>query len=196
MNTKYIDLITQTYDFPQEEFTLNDSSLEFHGIDLMKIVEEYGAPLKFTYLPKISDNINRAKKWFAEAIKKNDYKGSYNYCYCTKSSHFKYVLHEAMKNDIHIETSSAFDIDIVENLKAEGKISDKTYVICNGFKRAQYVTNIARLINGGQENCIPIIDNYEEIELLSEEIEGDFKVGIRIASEEEPKLLFLSTKIK
>jgi arginine decarboxylase len=195
MNTKYIDLITQTYDFPQEEFTLNDSSLEFHGIDLMKIVEEYGAPLKFTYLPKISDNINRAKKWFAEAIKKNDYKGSYNYCYCTKSSHFKYVLHEAMKNDIHIETSSAFDIDIVENLKAEGKISDKTYVICNGFKRAQYVTNIARLINGGQENCIPIIDNYEEIELLSEEIEGDFKVGIRIASEEEPKFEFYTSRL-
>ena len=195
MNTKYFDLINQTYDFPQEEFTLNSNSLEFHGIDLMKLVEEYGAPLKFTYLPKISENIKRAKDWFAEAIEKNNYKGTYNYCYCTKSSHFKHVLQEAVKNDIHLETSSAFDIDIVENLKAAGKITDKTYVICNGFKRDQYIKNITRLINEGHKNCIPIIDNYEEIGLLSEGIKKKFKVGIRIASEEEPKFEFYTSRL-
>ncbi|RMA66445.1 type III PLP-dependent enzyme domain-containing protein [Ulvibacter antarcticus] len=195
MNTKYIDLINQTYDFPQEEFNLNGNSLTFHGIDLMELVSEYGAPLKFTYLPKISENIHRAKHWFEEAIKKNDYSGTYNYCYCTKSSHFKHVLHEALKNDIHIETSSAFDIDIVENLKLEGKITDKTFVICNGFKRDQYVKNITRLINNGHKNCIPIIDNYEEIGLLSEGIKGKFKVGIRIASEEEPKFEFYTSRL-
>ncbi|MAZ73308.1 MAG: arginine decarboxylase [Flavobacteriaceae bacterium] len=195
MNTKYIDLIDQTYHFPQPEFKLKEDTLTFHDIDLMELVEEYGAPLKFTYLPKISDNIQRAKKWFADAIEKNDYKGTYNYCYCTKSSHFKHVLHEALKNDIHIETSSAFDINIVENLKAEGKITDQTYVVCNGFKRDQYIQNIARLINNGQENCIPVIDNYEELSLLSEEINGDFKVGIRIASEEEPKFEFYTSRL-
>jgi arginine decarboxylase len=195
MNTKYIDLISQTYDFPQEEFTLQNNKLNFHDIDLMELVEEYGAPLKFTYLPQISNNINRAKTWFNDAIKKHNYKGNYNYCYCTKSSHFKHVLNEALKNDIHIETSSAFDIDIVENLKKEGKISDETYVISNGFKRAQYVTNIARLINNGQKNCIPIIDNYEEIDLLSEQIEDTFKIGIRIASEEEPKFEFYTSRL-
>ena len=195
MNTKYIDLISQTFDFPQPEFKLEEKTLQFHDINLMELVEEYGAPLKFTYLPQISNNIQRAKSWFNDAIKKYDYKGNYNYCYCTKSSHFKHVLNEALKNDIHIETSSAFDIDIVENLKKEGKITNKTFVISNGFKRDQYVTNIARLINGGQENCIPIIDNYEEIELLSEQIEGNFKVGIRIASEEEPKFEFYTSRL-
>lgn len=195
MNTKYIDLINQTYYFPQEEFRLGENGLEFHGVDLMKLVEQYGAPLKFTYLPKITENINRAKKWFADAIEKNNYKGSYNYCYCTKSSHFKHVLEEALKNDIHIETSSAFDVDIVENLKNAGKISDKTYVICNGFKREKYITNIARLINNGHENCIPIIDNYEEIDLLTDSINGHFNVGIRIASEEEPKFEFYTSRL-
>ncbi|WP_054851918.1 arginine decarboxylase [Olleya sp. ITB9] len=195
MNTKYIDLISQTFDFPQPEFKLEDKTLQFHDIDLMDLVEEYGAPLKFTYLPQISNNIQRAKTWFNNAIKKHDYKGNYNYCYCTKSSHFKHVLNEALKNDIHIETSSAFDIDIVENLKKEGKITNETFVISNGFKREQYVTNIARLINNGQKNCIPIIDNYEEIDLLSEEIEGNFKVGIRIASEEEPKFEFYTSRL-
>ncbi|MHA7942921.1 arginine decarboxylase [Formosa sp. 3Alg 14/1] len=195
MNTKYIDLINQSFYFPQEEFKLEDKTLQFHDIDLMELVEEYGAPLKFTYLPQISNNISRAKQWFAKAIEKNDYKGKYNYCYCTKSSHFKHVLHEALKNDIHIETSSAFDIDIVENLKREGKITDETYVISNGFKREQYITNIARLINNGHKNAIPIIDNYEEIDLLSQEIKGKFNVGIRIASEEEPKFEFYTSRL-
>ncbi len=195
MKTRYIDLIDQTFYFPQEEFTLEDNELRFHDIDLMELVEEYGAPLKFTYLPKISDNINRAEGWFKSAIKKNKYKGKYYYCYCTKSSHFEHVLHEALKNDIHIETSSAFDIDIVNKLKEDGKVDDKTFVICNGFKRDQYITNIANLINSGHKNCIPIIDNYEEIGLLNEEIKGKYKIGIRIASEEEPKFEFYTSRL-
>ena len=195
MNTKYIDLIDQTYYFPQEEFDLKEDTLQFHGIDLMKLIEEYGAPLKFTYLPKISENIQKAKKWFSHAIEKHNYKGNYNYCYCTKSSHFQHVLDEALKNDIHIETSSAFDINIVEKLQKKGKITKDTYVICNGFKREQYITNIGRLINNGHQNCIPIIDNYEEIDLLSDEIKDDFKIGIRIASEEEPKFEFYTSRL-
>ncbi|HBO28934.1 MULTISPECIES: arginine decarboxylase [Leeuwenhoekiella] len=195
MNTKYIDLIDQSFYFPQEEFKLEGNQLEFHDIDLMALVKEYGAPLKFSYLPKISENINRAKGWFADAIAKHNYKGSYNYCYCTKSSHFKHVLDEALKNDIHIETSSAFDINIVNKLKENGKITEDTFVICNGFKRDQYINNIADLINGGQKNCIPIIDNYEEINLLTEGIKGDFKIGIRIASEEEPKFEFYTSRL-
>jgi arginine decarboxylase len=195
MNTKYIDLINQTFDFPQEEFNLEEGTLHFHNINLMQLIKEYGAPLKFTYLPQISNNITRAKTWFSNAIKNHNYVGSYNYCYCTKSSHFKYILDEALKNDIHIETSSAFDLDIVQNLKAEGKITNNTFVICNGFKRAQYISNIAKLINSGHDNCIPVIDNYEELDLLSNEIDSNFKVGIRIASEEEPKFEFYTSRL-
>ena len=195
MNTKYIDLIDQTYFFPQEEFTLDGDHLKFHNIPLNDLVEEYGSPLKFTYLPKISENIARAKNWFVNAIKKNDYKGKYHYCYCTKSSHFQHVMHEALKNDIHIETSSAFDINIVQQLKKDGKLKDDAYVICNGFKREQYIENIASLINNGHDNCIPIIDNYEEIDLLSDSINDTFKVGIRIASEEEPKFEFYTSRL-
>jgi len=196
MKNKYIDLIDQTFHFPQEEFELDDqANLKFHGIDLTALIEEYGTPLKFTYLPKISHNIQRAKGWFKNAIEETDYKGKYHYCYCTKSSHFKHVLDEALRNDIHIETSSAFDINIVKKLKTEGKITNDTFVICNGFKRDQYVTNIANLINEGHKNCIPIIDNYEEIHLLNEQIDGKYKIGIRIASEEEPKFEFYTSRL-
>jgi len=195
MNTKYIDLIDQTFEFPQEEFSLKNGNLLFHDIDLKGLIEEYGTPLKITYLPNITSNIQQAKKWFNTAIKKHNYKGKYYYSYCTKSSHFKHVLEEALKNDIHIETSSAFDISIVNKLKTEGKISDKTYVICNGFKRDEYIKNIAGLINNGHKNCIPVIDNYEELSLLQKETKKKLKLGIRIASEEEPKFEFYTSRL-
>ena len=92
MKTKYIDFINQTFDFPNQEFNLNGNNLKFHNIDLMELVHQFGTPLRFTYLPKISENINNAKQWFYNAMNKINYEGKYHYCYCTKSSHFKFVL--------------------------------------------------------------------------------------------------------
>ncbi len=196
MKTKYIDLIDQTYYFPQKEFWVDDKNhLQFHDVNMMNLVKKYGTPLKFSYLPKISENIQAAKKWFSDAFSKYDYQGKYFYSYCTKSSHFKHVLEEALKNDIQIETSSAFDIDIVKALKKEGKITSDTYVLCNGFKRGQYISNIASLINEGHDRCIPIIDNYEELNLLNRKIDKPYNIGIRIAAEEEPKFEFYTSRL-
>lgn len=195
MKTRYIDLIEQTFYYPQGEFETKEGNLFFHEIDMMKIVEEHGTPLKFNYIPKISENIQMAKGWFADAFKKLDYKAKYHYCYCTKSSHFKFIFDEALKNDIHVETSSAFDIDIIKNLKKENKINEKTFIVCNGFKRDEYIDGIAELINSGHKNCIPVLDNYEELPLLTEVITKKFKVGIRIASEEEPKHEFYTSRL-
>jgi arginine decarboxylase len=195
MKSHYIDLIEQTFDFPQEEFKLNDGELIFHDINLSELIEKYGTPLKFRYLPKISTNIQQAKKWFKDALTANNYKGKYYYCYCTKSSHFQPVLEEVLKNDTHLETSSAFDIDIVKNLTKNKLFSKNQYVICNGFKRDQYIVNIASLINDGYSNCIPVIDNYEELSLLQKETDKPFKIGIRIASEEEPKFEFYTSRL-
>lgn len=195
MNTKYVDLIEQTFDFPQEEFQTKEGTLWFHEVDLMKLIYQYGSPLKLTYLPKISDNIGRAKEWFSNAFQKYNYQGKYFYSYCTKSSHFSHILNEALENDIQIETSSAFDLDIVSILKDTGKIKDSNYILCNGFKRDDYVSRIVKLINSGHKNCIPILDNYEELESLRLKINDEFQVGIRIASEEEPKFEFYTSRL-
>ena len=104
MKNKYIDLIDQTFDFPQDEFMAANGNLLFNDIDLMDIIEQYGTPLKLTYLPKISSQIQRAKRLFKVAMAKADYQGDYHYSYCTKSSQFAFVVHEALKNDIHLET--------------------------------------------------------------------------------------------
>ena len=62
MKDKYIDLIEQSFDFPQDEFTVENNELNFHDIPLMELIKQYGTPLKITYLPKISQQINRAKR--------------------------------------------------------------------------------------------------------------------------------------
>lgn len=195
MKNKYIDLIEQTFEFPQDEFSVTDNELNFHEVPLMDVIKQYGTPLKITYLPKITSQIQRAKRLFNVAMAKVDYKGSYNYCYCTKSSHFSFVLEEALKNDINLETSSAYDIHIINALYDGGVIDKGIYIVCNGFKRPQYVENIASLVNGGFENTIPIIDNKEELELLDAAIDTRCKIGIRIASEEEPKFDFYTSRL-
>lgn len=196
MKNKYIDLVEQTFDFPQEEFQLDENQhLEFNGIPLMDVIKQYGTPLKFTYLPKISENIKRAKKWFNVAMAKVDYKGTYNYCYCTKSSHFRFVMEEALKNDIHIETSSAFDLEIVRTLYDEGLVTKKQFVICNGYKTEGYISRIVELIHDGFNKCQPIIDNPEELVKLHDAMNTEFNIGIRIASEEEPKFEFYTSRL-
>ena len=51
------------------------------------------------------------------------------------------------------------------------------------------------MVNGGFENTIPIIDNKEELELLDAAIDTRCKIGIRIASEEEPKFDFYTSRL-
>lgn len=195
MKTKYIDLIDQTYFFPQEEFTLRDDNLLFHGIDLMQLVEQYGSPLKFMYLPKISENISKAKQWFADAFRKYDYHGAYHYCYCTKSSHFRHVIERALDAGVYIETSSASDLSIVNVLLNEKKVKPTDWVICNGFKQQEYVDKIAELMTSKAVNVLPVLDNYVEIEQLKSKTSEPFSVGIRIASEEEPKFEFYTSRL-
>jgi len=195
LKNKYIDLIEQTFEFPQDEFMVEDNELVFHDIPLMDIIKQYGTPLRITYLPKIPTQIQKAKRLFNVAIAKVDYKGTYNYCYCTKSSHFSFVLDSVLANDVNIETSSAFDINLINELHEQGKISKDQYIICNGFKRPQYIENIGELIRQDFINVIPIIDNKEEILLLDEHIDRECQVGIRIASEEEPMFDFYTSRL-
>ncbi|MFO8067354.1 MAG: arginine decarboxylase [Bacteroidales bacterium] len=197
MKNKYIDLIEQTFEFPQEEFKVVDNELFFHDICLMDIIKQYGTPIKISYLPKISQQIQKAKRMFHVAMSKVDYNGEYYYCYCTKSSHFSFILEEALKNDIHLETSSAFDTYIIEELFTAGLIDKNTYIVCNGFKRPLYTQRICELINAGYENTTPVIDNKTEIDIYDELIESGKKcrLGIRIASEEEPMFEFYTSRL-
>lgn len=195
MKNKYIDLIEQSFEFPQDEFKVDSGELLFHNIPIMDIIEQYGTPLKITYLPKISSQIQRAKRMFNVAMAKVDYDGDYHYCYCTKSSHFSFVIEEALKNDIHIETSSAFDLNLIESLQEAGTVNKDLYIICNGYKKDIYIENIANFINNGWTNVIPVLDNMQEFDDLDLCVKEPCNIGIRIAAEEEPKFEFYTSRL-
>ncbi len=192
----YRELIEQTFEFPQKEFKVREHELLFNDVPLMDIIKQYGTPLKLTYLPKISENIRFVQATFNNAIERFKYNGKYTYCYCTKSSHFSFVMEEALKNDdVHMETSSSFDIPIVRSLFERGKISKDTYILCNGFKMPLYRQYISELLNDGFHNCIPILDNLGEIDFYEQNVKGTYDVGIRVAADEEPKFEFYTSRL-
>lgn len=195
VHNKYFDLIDQSYYFPQDGFDLEKDELIFNGIPLMMLIEKYGTPFKMTYLPKIGDQIKRAKNFFNKSMKSVGYEGKYYYCYCTKCCHFSYVLEEVLQHDVHLETSSAFDIDLILNLYKNGKINKDQIIVNNGFKTKQYLHNIANLVNSGFKNVIPVCDNVFEFDAYEELIHKKCKMGIRVATEEEPMFEFYTSRL-
>lgn len=198
MNNTYTDLVKQTFHFPQEGFSVNDeNTLLFNGVNIQALIDKYGTPFKLTYLPKIGQQVAKAKKMFADAIKKHKYGGDYYYCYCTKSSHFSFIVEETLKQNVHIETSFAYDIEILKQLFKKRKITKDTYIICNGFKTKAYTKNIAQLINTGFKNVIPVLDNKAEFEDYKKSIRAKdpVNIGIRIATEEEPTFDFYTSRL-
>ena len=59
MNNTYLDLVSQTFNFPQEGLEVKDGYLQFNGLDIKALIDKYGTPMKLTYLPKIGSQIGR-----------------------------------------------------------------------------------------------------------------------------------------
>jgi arginine decarboxylase len=194
MKTRYIDLIEQTFDFPQGEFKFDNGFLTWNDLPLMDIIKKHGTPLRVMYLPKIGEKIDLARHYFAKAFKEHAYNGTYDYFYCTKSNQFSYVVREVLKKGVSLETSSAYDINIIESLMEGGEMPRNSIILCNGHKDQRYIDNIGRLANSGV-NVVPIIDNMNELWELDQVIEGPCDIGIRIAAEEAPKFEFYTSRL-
>ncbi|TAJ15518.1 arginine decarboxylase [Marinilabiliaceae bacterium JC017] len=195
MKIPYFNLIDQTYYFPQEGFDIDNGNLFFNNISLKYLIDKYGTPFKISYLPRIGDQIKRVKNIFSKSIKQNNYKGSYNYCYCTKSSHFSFIIKETLKYGVHLETSSSYDLDIIEKLYEEGLISKDIMLVQNGHKTDGYLHKIAQLHNKGFTNLIVVLDSVNEIDRLLPLINGKIKIGIRMAIDEEPQSAYYTSRM-
>ncbi len=195
MKNTYADLIDQTYYFPQEGFDLRNGYLHFHGVSIEHLIEQYGTPFRLTYLPKIGDQIKRAKNWFNKAMKKNGYKGKYNYCYCTKCCHFQHMLTEALTHDIHLETSSSFDIDLIIKLFDSGKLTKSIILIHNGYKTDDYLRKIIQLNKMGFKNSITVLDSMRELERLNAMTRKTLKIGLRLATDLQPQSDYYTSRL-
>ena len=195
MKNTYFQLINQTYFFPQEGFDIRNGYLTFHNVSLKYLIDKYGTPFRLTYLPRIGDQIKKAKNLFHRAMKANNYRGEYYYCYCTKCCHFSHVINEALNHNVHLETSSSFDIDLIHKLYEKGRINKKTFLIHNGHKTDDYIDKLAGLINEGFENVIPVLDSKLEIDRLLKKTDHDLTVGIRMAINEEPQSAYYTSRL-
>lgn len=196
MKNTYFDLVEQSYYFPQEGFDLRDGYLTFYGVSLKYLVEKYDTPFKLMYLPRIADQIKKAKNLFKRAMKANGYAGKYNYCYCTKCSHFHHVIAAALKHDVDLETSSSFDIDLILNLYEKGEIDKTVTIVHNGYKTDEYIAKIIDLQNRGFENSITVLDSPTELSSL-ERLAGEkkIKIGVRMAIDEEPQSAYYTSRL-
>ena len=96
---------------------------------------------------------------------------------------------------MHIETSSAFDLNLIEVLEEQKMFDKENFILCNGFKKQQYIDNIAMMLEKGYVNTIPILDNIHELDMLDAAVNTKCKIGIRIAAEEEPRFEFYTSRL-
>lgn len=193
---QYAELIDQTFDFPQTNFEVQDDYLQFHQTSLKTLIDTYGTPLKISYLPNIAIQIEQARHLFKQAMDKANYQGKYHYCYCTKSSHFKFVLDRVLASSVQLETSSTFDINLVRSLHQSGQLTKSKIIIANGYKTEEYAYKISELINEGFYNLIPVCDTKKEVDYYAQNVKKEVcKLGLRIATEEEPQLDFYTSRL-
>ncbi len=164
-----------------EDFRVEGAELHFRGVNVAQLARRYGTPLKLSFLPRISQNVRRARTYFAEALQRHDYAGEYIYTYCTKSAHHRLVVAEAIAAGAHIEASSAYDLAIVERLADEGALSRTSFVVCNGPKTEDYLRRIFALRSAGFPNIVPVADSFEEL-VLVHQAGVPMQVGVRLAN--------------
>lgn len=196
MKNSYKELIEQTYYFPQEGFDLHDGTLHFNGIDLKKIIDTYGTPFRINYLPKIREQIKEARSLFNKAMVKHSYEGSYEFCYCTKCCHFSHVVKTALKENVSLETSSSFDIDLILKLYEQGALTKETTIVHNGIKTEEYIEKIRFLQKQGFEHTITILDSVQELDRITmHKLDRPIKIGLRITIDEEPQAAYYTSRL-
>lgn len=196
MQNSYFNLIEQTYYFPQEGFDLRGEYLTFHGISLQYLINKYGTPFRLVYLPKIGDQIKKARNLFNRAINSFNYSGQYQFCYCTKCCHFYHVVSEAVKHDVNLETSSSFDIDLILKLYVKGELNKNRIIVHNGYKSEEYLSKILRLQKLGFSNSIIVLDSESELDTLIKLVGNQkVKIGVRMAVDEEPQSAYYTSRL-
>ena len=171
-----------------EYLSIKDNVLYYKDINLLDLVDKYKAPLEVAYTPMITEKINYLKNLFKEKILKYNYSSRYNYAYATKANYYSEVVMTALNDIDMLETSSAYDIDIILKLAKDGYLPKGYTVICNGFKNEKYISTLKELLDIGI-NVMPIIENEKEFEMFSSLTQYKINVGLRYNSDFESRLI-------
>ncbi len=184
MRKKFDNNILESHEY----LSIKDNVLYYKDINLFELVKKYKAPLEVAYTPMITEKINYLKNLFREKIAKYNYPSKYNYAYATKANYYSEVVLTALNDVDMLETSSAYDIDIILKLAKDGYLKKGYTIICNGFKNDKYIDTLKELLDMGI-NVMPIIENEKEFELLSALSGYNINVGLRYNSDFESRLI-------
>lgn len=198
MKNSYHDLVHQAYEFPQEGFHLENGYLHFYDLSLEYLIKKYGTPFRLMYLPRIRQQIARARSWFANAMAEHNYTGKYFYSYCTKCCHFSHVVKAALQEKVQLETSSSFDIDLILRLHQQGKVPANTIIIHNGHKTPDYLRKVMLLREAGFVNSMIVLDSLGElrhVRRMAKESGKVIKIGLRMAMEQEPQSAYYTSRL-
>jgi arginine decarboxylase len=148
--------------------SLRDNRVIFgESLDLLALVQQYGAPLEISYCPQITRRIHAMQGYFETARAQLGYPGAFLYAYATKANFAEEVVRTAVLSGAHYETSSAFDVRIAHSLWASGVLPSDRMIFCNGSKEPAYIQAILALRTAGFKNIMPILDDPEEFEALA-----------------------------
>lgn len=161
-------------DFVRDDGALNDFLRLRDGhvifadtLDLLELVEQYGAPLEISFCPQITRRIRDMQAFFAHAQQATGYGGEFVYAYATKANFAAEVVRTAVASGAHYETSSAFDVRIAQKLWQRGLLPNERFIFCNGSKEPMYIDAIISLRQAGFANIVPILDDLHEFEALA-----------------------------
>jgi len=164
---------------------IENNKLYYEDICLPDLCERFGAPLEVAYTEMINKRVKELKKIFSDTICENEYSGKYYYAYATKANYYSEVVTTATNYCDFLETSSGYDLNIIDKL-LEKKIIPQNYtVLCNGFKTSVYLDKIIEL-RRKNVNVIPVLDNINELNMFSNIDKGiKINIGIRLNIDEQ-----------
>ncbi len=200
MKITYEQLLRKTFPLPQKNFELKNGSLYFHGLPLLELAEQYGTPFKLTVLPHIKRQIEQAREYFSLAFRQIKYAGQYHYCYCTKSNQFAPVLREVLRQQAGLETSSAFDMELLLRLHQKSPLPPRLPIIHNGYKTESYLQKILELHRMNIADNILILDSPTEWQrfqkmLRAQTLPSPMPIGLRMATHTEPGSPYHSSRL-
>ena len=142
-------------------------------------------PLKVTFLGFNKEReFQNLQNVFDKVIKKLNYNGKFVYVNANKANYGVEEIEAAYECSDGLECSSYHDLLLTRDIVLRNKTMHPDYlsrpIICNGFKKMDYINEIADLSEKGF-NIITIIDNQDEYNTYKNlQLTKKLKVGVRV----------------
>ena len=157
------------------------------GIDLKRLVDELrerdiGAPVLLRFTDILDHRVGQIAEAFRGAIAEMGYGGEYRCVYPVKVNQSRHVVEEihhfGKRHGFGLEAGSKPELLAVMAIVD----SDKTPIICNGFKDAEFVEAVVLARKIGR-NVIPVVEKFSELVALVEaarRLGARLEVGVRV----------------